>query len=284
MKNYIKAGGSSKIGNYIKAVASGPALDPDAAAFLTAASITDPTITSAINTLVLDMKGYGIWTKMKAIYPFVGGTASTHKWNLKDPQDTNAAFRLVFNGGWTHSSTGALPNGTNAWANTFLSPSTSLTNNNTHISYYSRTVAAGPSKALMGCSTGGSAIPLITIYGRSTSGNVVQVDCYHYITNRINVSDLTGAAFYTNNRTTSAFFRVFRNGLIAGTNSNVNIQNVTAINFPIALGALNLNGTAGQFGFFETAFSSIGDGLTDTEAANFYTAVQAYQTTLGRQI
>jgi hypothetical protein len=34
----------------------------------------------------------------------------------------------------------------------------------------------------------------------------------------------------------------------------------------------------------EIAFSSIGDGLTDTEAANFYTAVQAYQTTLSRQV
>jgi hypothetical protein len=28
----------------------------------------------------------------------------------------------------------------------------------------------------------------------------------------------------------------------------------------------------------------LGDGLTDTEAANFYTAVQTYQTTLGRNV
>jgi hypothetical protein len=34
----------------------------------------------------------------------------------------------------------------------------------------------------------------------------------------------------------------------------------------------------------ECAFASIGDGLTDTEAGNLYTAVQAYQTTLGRQV
>jgi hypothetical protein len=32
------------------------------------------------------------------------------------------------------------------------------------------------------------------------------------------------------------------------------------------------------------AFSSIGDGLTDTEATNLYTAVQRFQTTLGRQV
>ena len=34
----------------------------------------------------------------------------------------------------------------------------------------------------------------------------------------------------------------------------------------------------------QCAFASIGDGLTDTEAANFYTAVNAFQTTLSRQV
>ena len=97
----------------------GAAYDPDAQAFFTASGLTGATNLSAINQLVIDLKGFGIWTKMKAIYPFIGGTASLHKWNLKNPLDTDAAFRLVFNGGWTHSSTGALPNGTNAYANTF---------------------------------------------------------------------------------------------------------------------------------------------------------------------
>ena len=102
--------------------ASGGAVDPDAQAFITAASITDPTQQSAINQLVVDLKGYGVWTKMKALYPFCGSTASQHKWNLKDPRDLDAAFRLVFNGGWTHSVNGALPNGTNAFANTYFNP------------------------------------------------------------------------------------------------------------------------------------------------------------------
>jgi hypothetical protein len=103
-----------------------PPIDPDAQAFLTAAAITDPTITSAIDTLVVQLKADGIWTKMKALYPFVGGTASTHKYNLKDPQDLDASFRLVFNGGWTHSANGALPNGTNGFADTKLIPSVAI--------------------------------------------------------------------------------------------------------------------------------------------------------------
>jgi len=39
-----------------------------------------------------------------------------------------------------------------------------------------------------------------------------------------------------------------------------------------------------DFSAKETAFSSIGDGLTDTQAANYYTAVQAFQTSLSRQV
>ena len=69
-------------------------VDADAQAFITAAGITDSTQQSAIDTLVKQLKGYGIWSKMKAVYPFVGGTATTHKYNLKDPRDLNAAFRL----------------------------------------------------------------------------------------------------------------------------------------------------------------------------------------------
>ena len=66
--------------------------DTDALAFLSAAAITDATITSAICGLVTSMKNDGTWAKCNAIYPFVGGTAITHKFNLKNPLDTNAAF------------------------------------------------------------------------------------------------------------------------------------------------------------------------------------------------
>jgi hypothetical protein len=257
--------------------------DPDAQAFITAAGITDNTQKTAINTLVLDMKGFGIWTKMKAIYPFVGGTASSHKWNLKDPRDLDAAFRLVFSGGWTHSANGALPNGTNGYANTFLSPSTSLTNNNTHMSYYSRTNTQGPNKGLIGASVGGSFIPLFTIYGRSGS-NVFFMDSYNYTTNRNQGAEPTGQSFLLSTRISSSSFKSFRNNLLVATSPNSNADNVTAINFPISIGALNLAGSVSQFSDFQCAFASIGDGLTDTEAGNFYLAVQAFNTTQGRQV
>ena len=46
----------------------------------------------------------------------------------------------------------------------------------------------------------------------------------------------------------------------------------------------NSLGTPSGYTTKQCAFASIGSGLTDTEAANFYTAVQAFQTTLGRNV
>jgi len=251
----------------------GVAVDPDAQAFITAAGITDNTQKSAINTLVVDMKGYGIWTKMKAIYPMVGGTATTHKFNLKNPLDTDAAFRLVFNGGWTHSSNGALPNGTNGYANTFLSPSTSLTNNNTHMSYYSRTNTQGPNKGLIGASVGGAFIPLFTIYGRSGS-NVFFMDSYNYITNRNQGAELTGQSFLLSTRISSTSFKSFRNNLLVATSPNTNADNVTGINLTISIGGLNLGGSVSQFNNYECALTSNGDGTPNTTEAKHKKAQQ----------
>ena len=108
--------------------------DLEAQAFITAASISDTTQQIAINQLVLDLKSYGIWNSMIAIYPFVGGSATSHKFNLKN----TSSFTLSFNGGWTHNSTGSLPNGTNAYADTGISPASNLGSNHNY-SVYSRT-------------------------------------------------------------------------------------------------------------------------------------------------
>jgi hypothetical protein len=73
-----------------------PAFDSDAQAFITATAITDTTQQNAIDALVIGLKTDLLWTKMLAVYPFVGGTATTCKYNLKNPLDTDAAFRLNF--------------------------------------------------------------------------------------------------------------------------------------------------------------------------------------------
>ena len=118
------------------------AVDADAQAFISAAGITDLTQAAAINTLVNDLKTYGLWTKMKAFYPMVGGTAASHKFNLKDPRDLNAAYRLTFFGGLIHDSNGVLGNGTTGYAYTNLAQNT-MGLNNMSIGWYNRFNTSG---------------------------------------------------------------------------------------------------------------------------------------------
>lgn len=102
-------------------------LDADALAFITAAGITDATQISAIDTLVKSLKTASLWTKLIAFYPFVGGTATTHKFNLKDPRDLDAAYRIVFAGGMTHNANGITGNSLNAYGDTKFSEATTYT-------------------------------------------------------------------------------------------------------------------------------------------------------------
>jgi hypothetical protein len=260
-----------------------PAVDPDAQAFITAAAITDPTQQAAINQLVVDLKGYSIWSKMKALYPFVGGTATSHKFNLKNPLDTDAAFRLVFNGGWTHSSTGALPNGTNAYADTVFNPSTNFnTSTFNHLSYYSRTNSAIASEYVMGIYDGTSTNALIC--RRDTNLSFFVADYPSGTSYRSASGSVTDGRGLFLGTQTGANAKLFRNGSVIYSNTGATLNNAIA-NQRLYIGVLNNTTTIEDtWTDKECAFASIGEGLSDTEAANFYTAVQAFQTTIGRSI
>ena len=253
--------------------AGGAGTDADAQAFITAAAITNATQQSAINTLVTSLKTYGVWTKMKAIYPFVGGTASAHKFNLKDPRDLDAAFRLVFSGGGTHASTGWTPNGVNGYANTYFQPNI-LGQNSAHISVYSRTEFNGAVE--FGCTTSSSGGNDFQIVSRFSNVNYSLINA----SSPVGFAQTLSTGLCLVNRISSSTVSYFRNN----SKTDITKTSISPNTLNLYLGARNNNLTAELFSPRECAFASIGDGLTDTEAANFYTAVQAYQTTLGRSV
>ena len=287
MANIINQFGQIKVGFRSTQVVS--SIDTDAQAFITAASITDSTQQSAINTLVTQLKTYGIWSKMKALYPFVGGTASSHKWNLKDPRDLDAAYRLVFNGGWTHTSTGALPNGNNGYADTKLNVLSALTANNNHITYYSRTNDPTSNRRIeMGIESNFGVYNLnmrllLTGYWGITNSFLFGAG---NATSGIGVSSTNtdSRGFYQGNILSPSNRKAYKNGILVGSNTSLESQSLPNVNMYI--GCTNVYDYPRPFDYTnkEVSFSSIGGGLTDAEAANFYTAVQTFQTTLGRQV
>jgi hypothetical protein len=245
-------------------------VDPDCAAFLTATGITDPTISGAICTLVTSLKAQGIWAKMDAIYPFVGGTATTHMYNLKNPANTNAAFRLSFTGGWTHNSNGITGNGLNATANTFVN-NLMLSINSCHISTYSRT---NVEQSSVDIGSGGFSSGLH--HGLRFTG--IGAFMRTYLSGTPSVANLNSQGLYVSTRTASNLSKMYKNGSTIITSS---LSSVSQNSENIFIGAYQ----GGSF--FSTrnmSFTTIGSGLTDSDAASMYTIVQTFQTTLGRQV
>jgi hypothetical protein len=241
----------------------------------------------ALNNLVWSLVGIQIWSKMKIVYPMIGGTAATHKFNLVDPRDADAAFRLTFSGTWTHNSDGAKGDGTSAWADTYLVPGTSLTTTSGHMSYYSRIQGQEPDDIEMGCQNATTTITTLVI-ARSTT---------NLSSFRFGVSSATPNASPTLSGTsTQGLFlgvqngsgvndrNIYRNGVKGTTGLGAGTPTLPAT-AKLALNAINTNNTTrANFSSKQCAFASVGDGLTDLEVQNFYTIVQAYQTALGRQV
>ncbi len=251
-------------------------------AYLFSTQITNTSTQLAIGTMIDDLKSANLWTKMKAIYPMTTDKvlqvdmASQMKFNLIDPQDTNSAFRLAWAGGWAYSSNGATPNGTNAYANTFLSK-TNLTELNTHISYYSRSNIVNLPAIEMGIFGSGSNTFNMLV---SFSG-VFYLDMYDFNTNRVSINNSDSRGFYLGSRISSTSLKAYKNGVqFSSTNTNTS-TGWAALNGNMTIGNRN-DLPAGNYTNKECAFSSIGDGLTDLEAQVFYAIVEKFQLALSR--
>jgi hypothetical protein len=254
--------------------------------FIFNAGITNATQQSALNTLVNTLKTANIWTKMKAVYPMVGGNATSHRYNLVNTSN----YLLTFNGGWTHSASGATPNGTTAYANTSLNPYGVLNANSLHMSYYGSTDVSNSItsyKDFMGAVAYG---PLRLSHYSPSVGNVRILGEIGQVSNPTILANTTNKlSLVMLNRQTSTLFKVHKRGVTIGTNTSnapIYLPNTYAGGtYYIYLGSTHrVVLTEMTYSNLQCSFSSIGDGLTDDEALTFYNAVQAFQTTLGRQV
>ena len=249
--------------------------DADAQAFFdrvtTAGGTLSATEKTAVNQLVLDLKGYSIWSKMKAIYPMVGASSAACAQNLK-----SSSFTGTFFGGWTYASTGITPNGSTGYMDTFFNPSVNgMSNSNGHISVYTRSNLTGTNNCLIGVIGTTTEIAvnfaldkIYAMFGSTPYPDFSQVD---------------KRGFYSVSRDTSTTVKNYFNGSVR--------VNGTSVAFPdnpnakILLGVQGSpSGNRGNFSANQQAFASIGDTLNSTESGNLYTAVQTFNTTLSRQV
>lgn len=272
-----------------------PNFDADAVAYLiaisvpndatvyyasTAYEITGAKIWAAVHQFVVDRKTFGLWAKDYAIYPMIGGTSAAHAINLKDPRNLDAAYRSVFNGGWTHSGSGALPNGSTGYADTKLNPSLVYPNaNSANLSYYSGTNSAAGNKEEIGADvSGGSEAALIVRF----TGDIFYPIWKAAAGTFPNVASTDSRGLFSTNRITSGTVEGWKNG-VQQTLSGSGAQTGGLVNRNLTLGAQNA-ASVGRFSDRECRGANISLGFSSTESANNYVAWQRLQTSLFRQV
>jgi hypothetical protein len=244
--------------------------DSDTNAFILRVTNAGGSLTSneenAVDILVKKLKTDGIWNLTKTIYPMVGASAAACAQNLK-----SSSFTGVFNGGWTFASSGVRGNGSTGYMSTGFIPSSNYSTLDAHVSFYTTTNAAG------GFDLGGDDFPLQFSFSAKFS-----INNFAYVRmgsqTVASITDSNGHFVITQNA--SLGMRGFRNNssYISGSfNSGISTR-------AVEIGCVNDSGTRQYFSNREYNFVSIGDGLTNAQASDFYTAVQAFQTTLGRQV
>jgi hypothetical protein len=236
--------------------------DPDAQAFITAAAITNPTQQTAINTLVVSLKGNGLWSKMIAIYPFVGEDANKHSYNLKN----TSIGQLTYTTGMTHGSLGIAGNSV-GYANTGLKATTmGISQNSASAGVYLQAYA--PNQVFQYGTFGN-----FFLYKAGTN------NYYPAVNNGIAPTYVTttndGFAQSSRTQSNQILFKDKNNSVATLSSAS------TALNSS-DIWICNANNYGGSTNFISYFF--IATGLTSTELDNNYIAVQAFQTTLGRQI
>ena len=273
--------------------ASGGGSDADADAFITAASITDSTIQDAITALVLGLKdetraGGETWSKYHAIYPFASDTGTStqkalqHRWNLKNPLDTDAAFRLTYSGTITHSDNGVQGDGSTGYISTNLIPATVLALSDFAIEIYSKTDVAEESTDIGFVKSENGARLDISI---RDSSNLFRAYSYWVSAGyaEFTVSDSLG--LFTNSRSSATSNKIFKDGgFLIESDGNPIEARLEFLTSPLNLMALNTSGSFSRYSSRQYAFLGISSSLTDLQVSENHTVIEAYQTALNRAV
>lgn len=233
------------------------------AAILTAGAtgITE-TFSAATQTFFQGLFTNNLWNKMLVFYPHIGGNAGSHAVNGKTPGTKNLTFNNAFLYG---NAFGTDPNAGNSWANTSQTDTGFLAN-------FSMGVYLGSPLGTFGGSAMGS---------RTAGGvpNLIQANTTYQLQNAgISLSSTSGGMRQVS-VSGSNIYATYRD---TSTSSAATPNTATGLN--TYLFARNNNNTADDFTTQPHRFTYIGQGLTDTEMLTMNTLVQAYQTSLGRNV
>jgi hypothetical protein len=207
---------------------------------------------------------------MQAIYPFVGGTTDSHKYNLMNPVNSDAAFRLTYFNGPTHDTLGMKGDGVDAYANTSYNPSVDGSQDNVSHFIYITSGSSSNSMAESGTFGGGGGMSIYSNFS----------DNFQLRTNDNNVtvrSNTTTEGFFGGSRTGST--QVYTKQNTTGTTVNVTSTTPNAADYVYL--AVRF-GSPLAFSDCTLGFGWLGTGLSNSQVDTLETLINTFQTALGR--
>jgi hypothetical protein len=181
----------------------------------------------------------------------------------------SSSFTGTFSSGWTFASTGVTPNGTSAYMNSGLNASTNLSP--TSLSFGGYTSSTANSFGYHGIS--------FPTYLMQTFKSYNFTEFYRTTGTPIAVSN--GIVGMVQANQVGSDSRIYTNGTLGA----FDVTTMTSLqNKNFYIGATNDVVSANFFDNHLISYYYYADGLTPTQALNHYTAVQAFQTTLSRNV
>jgi hypothetical protein len=237
-------------------------------------SLQEGYITTFFNTL----KSNNLWDKIIAGHMLFLGSAAATKFNIKNPANTDAAFRLTWHGTGTFASNGWTSDGSTGYADMHFNPSLDATQDGLGFGAYVRGGSTGSTVYMMGNYDGSS---ITNDVGIDNSSGMFG-GCNSPLAQINSIIPAASTRLIYVNRVNSGSVKYYRDGTLVGTSSQTS---ATPFNGNVYLGCFNFNGTPNFFFGNRITFSIITDGsLNDTDEANLNTAINTFLTSWGINI
>lgn len=225
---------------------------------------------SAWNQFVISAKANGYYSKLLAVYPILGSSATQHAWNAITPSD----FKLTYSGTVTHTSQYMVGDGTTGFANTQFQMSTQIPSGLGGIGVWIKNnTGAGATVAIGAKSAGPSYTQIFPYLGGTFYG---QVNTLNSITENTGVITSAGFSFASKLSSSNSFIQrdasqfSFINSTLSVTTGNIYI------------GAENDNGVGNFYSTAQVSVALITNSLSLTEASNLYTNLSTFITAVAK--
>ena len=273
------------------AAGGGPAYGTLTTAFIAAAGITGSVIPTALNNFETGLTTYSLTSKIMACYPFVGGNATTSKYNFMD----TTLYPLSYTGSITFNMDGMNIASSAAEAHASSFPGNLVSHQVGHDATYIKTKNQN---GVVPCTSGlksdltpatGSLTQYYMEFSSATNTFTAFWPC-NVATNQgdgsLGVSSGGVPGTWVVARTSASSLKIYKNGSSLGENTTT----LTGRSYgPYSVDVMYIAGrqnnfettAAFQFGFKSFGFGTYG-GMDATDVSNYTTLIAALQTDLGR--